>query len=399
MELIIFSATYTDCPLPGSNITGNCTTLEANQTKSYQRFVTVSSSLPFWNCPAARWTLMVAAIINLIFGSIGNLLSFITMLQPSLRSITICYYFITISVADFIFVVLISVDTFTRQLSFGSIDVALSLSCQPFKFLGFTCTYISSLSLACVHIERVIAVYKPFLALHWLTPNKSKVCIACIITFSIALSSNIFFLYEVSEVNGKPQCSVNAARYPTYASLFFSIEPIFYSTIPLIIIFGSNALILFKLLHRRVSGHHTANKGRPSEDNAIESEQKETFERQTKKVQPMLLIVSCAFIVCTGPLSIVATIRYSPLRHLLVIDLQDPNVCLIYTGIASVIVLYHLNYAINFYMYVISGEKFRREVKQLLRLSNGKRTIPKTPNLSTINTVSGSVSVETGLSI
>ena len=320
------------------------------------------------------------------------------MLQPSLKSITSCSYFIIISVADFVVVVLMSLNSVIRQLSFGSTDLALLMSCLPFKFLTYTFGYISSLSLAFVNIERAIAVCKPLFALHWLTPKKTRVCITGIIIFSVALGSNILFLYEATEVNGKPQCSVNNARYPAYASLFFSIEPIFFSTIPLTIIIGSNSLILFKLLHRRISGHHSAAKGTPNIQSAKESKENDAFEKQTRKVLPMLLIVSFAFILCTGPLSVLVMIRFSSLRHLLLVDLQGPYVCHMFTGVAVVLSLNFMNHAINFYMYVISGEKFRKELQNVFAHCTGKCKEPRTPtaSMSTVNAITQSSSFETG---
>ena len=135
------------------------------------------------------------------------------------------------------------------------------------------------------------------------------------------------------------------------------IDLFLFMLIPFTLIVISNALLVHKLrrsLQRRSSSLLT---GQMSDGQRADRQHKAIAITRT------LIVVSTAFILLIGPNSIYITIQLFFSHYLLENSFYMDN----FETIQEVLVnLSTVNSCINFFLYVLTGEKFRGELKQIL---------------------------------
>ena len=161
-----------------------------------------------------------------------------------------------------------------------------------------------------------------------------------------AFNAQLFFIRESKkDSNGLKQCiwiRVNQGIY-------FQIDAFLYSFIPLSVMFTSNCLIILKFM---LAKWNNRNSGSESVNQAL--------SKSAVKGSVMLLTVSFAFLILTGPMCVYTSI----------IENDPPR--LLY-GVAAI--LQYLNHSINGLLYCISGSRFRHEFAQLFKCSRKEVTV------------------------
>ena len=143
--------------------------------------------------------------------------------------------------------------------------------------------------------------------------------------------------------------------------------------IPLILLLSMNSVIIHTLSKRSMSGVvMTGNKGQGQ--NADHTTKMKSSEKQ---MFVLLLLVSFAFLICSIS-------HYSILLYINLVDYRKYPALLarfhLFHSIGQK--AYYTNYGINFYLYIISGHKFRSDVVNLFKCrKNRKWILPSLLNL------------------
>ena len=175
----------------------------------------------------------------------------------------------------------------------------------------------------------------------------------------------VFLQATGTDSNGEKTCVW--VRVPEgYVDIYFQIDAFLYSFMPLVVMFTANCLIILKFMIAKWTNRRG---GTESVNQAL--------SKSAVKGTVMLLTVSLAFVVLTGPICIRSIFRNS--RRL-------------FYGIT--VILQYLNHCINGVLYCISGSRFRQELKDLFRCirCGKKRTTTSSVTNRNITSISSTVS-------
>ena len=190
-----------------------------------------------------------------------------------------------------------------------------------------------------------------------------RICLISALIFFV-FNAQFFFVYDSkTETNGMKIC-VWVHVPEDYHATYIQIDAFLYTFIPLSVMVTANSLIILKFM---VAKWKNRDGGTESVNQAL--------SKSAVKGSVMLLTVSFAFIILTGPMSVYTSMIES-----------DPPI--IVYGITAI--LTYLNHSINGVLYCISGSRFRQELKDLFNScrKNGTETrsvINTNTNLISIN--------------
>lgn len=214
---------------------------------------------------------------------------------------------------------------------------------------------MSSWIVLCMTLERYIAVNYPFKKDVFCRPRNALTTI--VVVFAVMSYSQIFRLIVIEKSETHSTCSSAEKYRKIYVAMhIYMYQLILQFMLPAVLILIMNMIILCKVrsLKESVSKHGTVHSVR-------------AYSKRNKTTC-MLLVISFTYLVTLLPLVLVSII--------LDISLQT-NIALakklfrrLYNVSQILELVSEINYAINFFIYVISGAQFRR---QLQRMCHRKR--------------------------
>ena len=310
--------------------------------------------------------------ISLLVGVVGNTLAIITLVR--MRNTSGTYFLIALTLADF--GVLTSWATFWLQHKFSPVFMNYyDYGCKIVLFVFYSSIHGSVSILVTMTAERFIVVWFPFQAK---TICKKKNCIIAIVLVSVVIlsinSHNLFTRQLIHIGNGTSVClESNIAKIDMPHGHFHVyvwpwIDATIYSFFPIISIFTLNTLIIGKI---------------KSADKMTGKNTKES-KSQSDQITKTLLIVSFAFLILTSPIGIMLLVEKSWQFQ------DDPYQYAVWRVLRSIAGLMEcMNHSINFFLYCLGGERFRRAVA---RLFCSCRASPETSSQQTgLSTISKTV--------
>ena len=220
---------------------------------------------------------------------------------------------------------------------------------------------MSSWIVLCMTLERFIAVNFPFKKDLFCKPRNALTTI--FVVFAIMSYSQIFRLIVIEKSEKHRACSSSERYQKIYVAMhIYLYQLVLQFMLPALLILILNMSILYKIrsLKDNVSKHGTAHSVR-------------AYSKRNKTTC-MLLIVSFTYIVTLLPLVIVSIMLDISILHNISLARKlfksTYNVSMILELISE------LNYAANFFIYVVSGQQFRLQLKKTCEGSERHRYIP-----------------------
>ena len=219
--------------------------------------------------------------------------------------------------------------------------------CKLGRFTHHFCQQYSSSLLVIMSLEKCFALYFPLQTKRFCTVGTAKKISFIFAIIYFAFNAQFFFIYDVEIAsNGIKRCIwINVPA--RYQFIYPQIDAFLHSFIPLTAMFVANCLIIFKFMLARWKNKQG---GTQSVNQAL--------SKSAVKGSAMLVTVSFAFVVLTGPISIAYSI------------MDDPPI-MVY-GVT--VILVYLNHSINGVLYSISGSRFRNELKHLFNCFDRERS-------------------------
>ena len=222
-----------------------------------------------------------------------------------------------------------------RSLTNSRLNLYTLLDCKLLYFFFYVSSQTSSCLLAVMCIEKFFASYFPLK-----TRSICTVAMAKRVTFSVSfiiagINIQHFFIWEsfISSTGAKGCKMVNVPE--NYRIIDSKIRQILYSFAPFTIMVLTNGAIIYKFMRaswaRDQSGTESTN---------------QALSKSANKGTAMLITVSLAFLILTGPVAVTFNIT------------TDPGPILR----AIVVLLRYVNHSINAVLYCIVGSKFRIEL-------------------------------------
>ncbi|CAD5123325.1 unnamed protein product [Dimorphilus gyrociliatus] len=292
---------------------------------------------------------LVSGPVLLIAGVIGHSIAIVILRSKRFSRQSLSLALLVLSATD-LAVLLIGVNRYILLvIGIGDIRDKFDAICRIHTFLEYWLCQLSAWILVVMTGMRLTSILNPIKSNVIFTQCKVKLILLAV--FVITLITNLHHLFlqniEMFPNNGSnanstfhPGCTI---KDPYIEDILYKIDWIFSCIIPFCVILVGNVTIGIRLWYIKYVG-----------DKALQKHMKGDYQNFLS-ITIMLMTVSLAFILLTGPLLIYQTeyVKFS--------RLDWPNFTF-----HSLQTIYYLNYVIDFYLYCIAGSNFRMALMQLL---------------------------------
>ncbi len=342
----------TNTTVSTENITmGNATTAEENTfLQQVMQLVAYKVAMAI----AKYWFKFLVPI-----GVIGNTLSFLVMMKPSNRKLSTCIYMASISINDNLMMFLAMYAHVTNDINVHQVG---SFESKVIAFLVLMSLQNTTYQVLLMTIDKFIAIKWPHKAATYSTPRRAKIALLCVHIFVILYNIPHLFLSgikaNICRVYLKP-----VLFSPVHSWLSFVVNFI----VPFSLLFFMNLVIIqqVKRSHQRF-GERNSSTEVQSYNNPAQQRLK-TQKNVENQLTRMLVLVTSLFLILLVP----TYVRFIFLT-IFVTDTPEKQ--------AAAILLYHIsaklyntNSGLNFFLYCISGNKFRSDLKELLCCSGDQK--------------------------
>ena len=225
--------------------------------------------------------------------------------------------------------------------------------CKVVYLLFFFSSQYSLALLMAMAVEKCIALYFPLQTKSICTVRNAKIISTAAAIMLFVFNVHLIFIRDSkTDPHGK-KTSIWVRVPQSYKATYYQFDAFLYSFIPLSVMFTANCLIIFKFMMAKLKNR---NNGTGSVNQVL--------FKSAVKGSVMLLTVSFAFVILTGPICIDNLMKDSPK--------------LLY-GIS--VILQYLNHSINGVLYCITGSRFRQELSGLFNVC-GTKTSSAAPPMS-----------------
>ena len=259
--------------------------------------------------------------------------------------------------------------TWMKNLTRGQIDPDTWTDCKVMFTLFFFYFHYSSLLLMFMAVEKCFALYFPLQIKVICTVKTAKKISLVTGIILFGFSAQLFFIRGAEIDSNRLKRCVWVRVSESYLIIYCQVDAFLYSFLPLSVILIANFLIILKFMIAKCKNRHG---GTQSVNQAL--------SKSAVKSTAMLLTVSFAFAILTGPIAIGKTLMG-----------DHPHV-MVY-GVT--IILQYLNHSTDGLLYCISQSRFRHELMDLFHCCRNKsvtRNVTNT-NSSYINSTSSPISV------
>ena len=300
-------------------------------------------------------TFKIANFINVYWfpflipiGLVGNTLSFIVMIKPNNRKMSTCIYMAAISINDNI---MIGTCFHTLLVIVLKVHAWHMLECKVAAFWALFALQNSTFQVLAMTVDKYIAIKWPHKAATYSAPRRARMISVSLSVCALVYNSPHLYLTHV--VGG--QClayGTGGLVTKIYSWLSFVLNAV----IPFTLLIYMNFIIVKAVRSsRKMFGVKTS----AGTDQGLETRHK-NMKNAENQLTIMLLSVTMLFLILLCP-------TYIRFIYLAFANRDTPsqyaNSMLIYQISFK---LYSTNSGINFFLYCISGRKFRKDLKEIL---------------------------------
>ena len=343
--------------MESTSINNNVTSLVNLVTTGWEETKTTKDT--FMEEVEAYTTFKIANFINKYWypvlvpiGLVGNTLSFLVMIKPNNRKMSTCIYMAAISINDNI---MMFCCLHLYLVSGIQIHKWNSIEC---KFLGFVALFAlqnCTFQVLAMTLDKYIAIKWPHKAATNSTPRRAKMIVVTV--FVCVCIYNIPHFFFTSVIGG--QC-LNFGISSMFSKVYSWFSFVLNAVIPFTMLIHMNYVIVKVVREsQKLFDCNDANV-RQGTDQAMETRQK-TMKNAENQLTIMLLLVTTLFLILLCPtyfrfIYLIFARRDTPLdyaKSMLIFQITTK--------------LYITNSGINFFLYCISGKKFRHDLKETFR--------------------------------
>ncbi|XP_061165763.1 FMRFamide receptor-like [Saccostrea echinata] len=305
--------------------------------------------------------------ILIFVGTIANTLSIIVLLRKRMRTSTTMFYLTVLSFGDMMVLYTGLLRYWIKSAFHEDIRLISEFSCKIHAFLVYFSLDFTTWVLVAVTIDRCIFVCLPFRAKRLCTLKHAKIVVIGIALVMTALNFQLFWGVSFEVQLGELACThVNDFTEFAWPWIDFCM----FSIVPFTIMIIANILIIKKLFmsHKRVASHnHEAAHSEHSESVMNHSNghsvNVHAKQRKVPSVTTMLLTTNCVFLALTLPI-VVYLIVYPYVLY----DATDHVTAVLQLLWAIANMFQYTNNTIHFFLYCMTGPRFRRELFKLFNI-------------------------------
>ena len=285
-------------------------------------------------------------------GIFGNIFSFFVMVRPHNKNISTCVYMAWLSIFDIICIIYQGYSIWV--LPTFKLHPFVSIHCKWNMFMGFGFSMIGSLVIVAMTFDKFFAIRFPHKSASFNTAKRAKIVIAIVFVFSIIYNLPQFYVTMLIDGHCMPY-----ARQDIYNQMYIFVSFIFNGVAIFSALIIMNGFIIPAVRGRKKILQNMRD---------TEAKQQASNERQ---ITIMLLMVSFLYILLIGP----EFIHF--VYFLIVPPDRDPLTYANFTFSYNINQkMFYTNNCINFFLYCLSGQKFRNDFLSLFRRKrSGKQII------------------------
>ena len=317
-------------------------------------------------------------------GYVGNILSFIVMTKPNNRKMSTCIYMASISVNDNFMMSLALYNyifKYTKKYPWHPLECRIVATFALFVLQNATYQVIA------MTIDKFIAIKWPHKAATYSTSKRAKFTVIAVVIGLVIFNLPHLIISQV--VGDGAQC-LGYARGGTITMFYSWLNFVLNAVIPFFMLIYMNYVIIKKV---RQSRRMFSEKERVENNQEIEDSytganlrRQRTLKNTENQLTIMLLLVTTLFLILMVP----TYIRF------LVFSFFNTGTPERYANLMSLYqfsyILYNTNSGINFFLYCISGQKFRNDVKETFNCFVGENMLRGKSKSSVSVTESSAVS-------
>ena len=222
------------------------------------------------------------------------------------------------------------------------------LYCSYLNFAVHAIVFVSNLLILNMTFERFYSIIRPHKAASFNTVKRAKVTIVCIVIFSVLYHIPHWFISgNIGRI-----CLTNVISANSFhGKFYFWFSELIHFILPFILLLIMNSVIIHTLRRR---ANIIIGQGQP-EGHGTKGKQPE------RQIYTLLLLVTFGFLTLTTPVKVL--VYY--------MNFYSSNTPYYYAGLYLFYQIgektYYTNHGINFFLYVMSGHKFRTDLVTLFR--------------------------------
>lgn len=278
-------------------------------------------------------------------GTLGNLLTFVVLIRKRMRKTSVNTYLLLLACADTGALYCSGFKTWLRLISGFELLHVSNFGCKFFIFLFLISLHMSAWLVVAISSDRFFAVWFPLRSLTMCSVRRAR--IVSLIGFIMISIYNGHVFWTMHLVNHR--CSADPKN--VFMMVYYPwIKLTTYSCLPFTLVLILNICICVKIIpgFRHLPMKQSGN---------CESRTFHSAGHNDAKVTTMLVIVSVTWLFLTAPFTLwtfVARQRSDPGE--IAADFLAKTVCFM---------LMYVNHGVNFYLYCITGKKFRKELREM----------------------------------
>ena len=234
--------------------------------------------------------------------------------------------------------------------------------CRIANAILLASTLCSTLFILSMTFGRFYSIIQPHKAASFNTFRKAKITICGIVLFSFSYNFP-HFIFTLQD--GKKCVPYGKALDYAIGQFYYWFSTVISFFLPFVLLLIMNSVIIHTLRKRsNLTRLGTVHQCQGQGQNDSETPKSKTPETQ---IYVILLLITFGFLILTTP-------NYAMFLYVILYDIeQSPQAFAGYHLFYNVIrQTYYTNHAINFYLYVISGQKFRTDLMKLFKSTETK---------------------------
>ena len=354
-----------------SVIDGNALSRYLNITEELEKPSFIEQAQQYWMYEVATvidewWFLILVPI-----GFIGNFLSMVVMAMKHNRHLSTCTYMMAISINGNI---LMCIFLYQWLLKNTNVQQLTDVICRTVAPPMLIFVYNGTFQVILMTLDKCLAVRFPHKALSYCTPERAKILLLIAFFSMLAFNSPHFYLTRFV-ISDCAAYAVKGKLITAYLYLSFVVT----SIIPFISLVGMNFIIIQAVRNSR----------------KLRTQNQDTDQRKMKQVETQLTVM-CVIIASTYIILFLPSYLRFILYQIIPPNSSPKTFAGFYLFVHLSFRLYASNYGIHFFLYLLSGTKFRNDLKKLLRIreklprqsqshSKSQSTIVTSSEMSTVN--------------
>ena len=340
------------------NATVELTTVEATTQDTFMEEVQTYLTFKIATFIADYWFPVLVPI-----GLVGNTLSFLVMIKPNNRKMSTCIYMAAISINDNLMMCLALYNYLLTTVKIYNMHPA---ECNMMAFLILLLLQNTTFQVLVMTIDKFLAIKWPHKAATYSTPKRAKILSVCVSVCVIMYNIPHVFISKL--IGG--QCfayAVGGVGTKVYSWTSFVLNGI----IPFALLIYMNYVIVTTVRKsRKLFGTKDTNSthtGKTQESNKGMETRQKAMKSAESQLTIMLLLVTTLFLILLFP-------TYARFIYTTFVQSDTP------AKFASSMLFYHVSFklymtnnGVNFFLYCISGKKFRTDLKEILFCSKERR--------------------------